>query len=333
MTSVINPDHIIRPVILGDAEAVLALYHAISLKIVGEIEETMDDLLTEWQDTDLERNTRMVIKPDGRLIGYAIVDVDTTPELMYFDAYLHPDEWEHDSTTEPYLLNWIIERARENIAVVPSDVRVVLRGYTHSKDAHYKHQLEAAGLALIRHSFRMRIDLAETPVRAELPDGFTLRIADPDDDWRPVLECIRDAWRDHYGYVERPFEAHYKTWRAFWEPYRERRVWLLAMDGDVIAGVCLCETHQNDDPSFGWVSTLAVRRAYRRRGLGEALLKNGFSELYDRGIRRVGLGVDASSLTGAVALYERAGMRVETRYDLYEMELRSGRDTSIQEAG
>jgi mycothiol synthase len=40
--------------------------------------------------------------------------------------------------------------------------------------------------------------------------------------------------------------------------------------------------------------------------------------------------VDASSLTGATRLYEKAGMRVLRQFDNYEKELRPGRDVSTQ---
>ena len=52
---------------------------------------------------------------------------------------------------------------------------------------------------------------------------------------------------------------------------------------------------------------LGVRRPWRKRGLGLALLLHSFSAFHRRGQRRVSLGVDAGSLTGALRLYERAG--------------------------
>ena len=82
---------------------------------------------------------------------------------------------------------------------------------------------------------------------------------------------------------------------------------------------------------MGWVGTLGVTRSYRRNGLGLALLQHSFNEFYKRGRKQVGLGVDAGSLTGAVRLYERAGMHVAVRFDLYEKELRAGRDITRQD--
>ena len=56
----------------------------------------------------------------------------------------------------------------------------------------------------------------------------------------------------------------------------------------------------------------------RHAGLGTALLTHAFAEFQRRGRKRAGLGVDAESTTGAVRLYERAGMRVLWRWDIWE---------------
>ena len=71
---------------------------------------------------------------------------------------------------------------------------------------------------------------------------------------------------------------------------------------------------------------IIVLREYRRRGIGEALLYMAFDAFYKMGKKRVGLGVDASSLTGAATLYKRVGMYITRQFDLYEKELRAGVD-------
>jgi ribosomal protein S18 acetylase RimI-like enzyme len=75
-----------------------------------------------------------------------------------------------------------------------------------------------------------------------------------------------------------------------------------------------------------------VRRTWRKQGLGLALLLHTFGEFYRREKPRVGLGVDAQSLTGALRLYERAGMHSdpERQYVSYEKELRSGVELRTQ---
>ena len=64
-----------------------------------------------------------------------------------------------------------------------------------------------------------------------------------------------------------------------------------------------------------------MRPAWRRRGIGAFLLRVAFAELARRGLPRVMLNVDAGNVSGAIDLYERAGMRVRRQWEIYEKEL------------
>ncbi|MBC8171920.1 MAG: GNAT family N-acetyltransferase [Anaerolineae bacterium] len=316
-----------RPATLDDAPAVLEVMRACDIAITGQSEESLDDVTTEWETPglNLETDTCVVSAPDGRLVGYAIV-IDAYPAVTpEIDVYVHPDFWDNsDDNLDGFLLEWVEARSRQAVAKVPADARVAFQGYAYSKDSYYKSILERGGMSLIRHAFRMKVDLEKPTSQPVWPEGITLRTFREGEDKRPVLEAIRDAWRDHWGYVESPFDEHYERWSHYWEEDFDPSLWFMAMEGDQIAAVCLCKGQRGDDESFGWVSTLGVTRAYRRQGLGMALLLQAFDELRSRGKTAVGLGVDASSLTGATQLYEKAGMYVAERFDLYEKELRPG---------
>jgi ribosomal protein S18 acetylase RimI-like enzyme len=79
-----------------------------------------------------------------------------------------------------------------------------------------------------------------------------------------------------------------------------------------------------DSRLAGVAHLLGVRRAWRRRGLGLALLRDSFRRFRESGETVVALGVDTENATGAVRLYEHAGMRVLWRADVWEKELRAG---------
>jgi GNAT superfamily N-acetyltransferase len=81
---------------------------------------------------------------------------------------------------------------------------------------------------------------------------------------------------------------------------------------------------------MGWVNVLGVRRPWRKRGLGLALLQHSFGEFYSRGKHRAGLGVDASSLTGATRLYEKAGMKPIRQFTVSQKVLRPGLDIATR---
>jgi ribosomal protein S18 acetylase RimI-like enzyme len=178
----------------------------------------------------------------------------------------------------------------------------------------------------------MHIDLDAPPPLPAWPEGVALRTLRVGQDERAVMRAVRDAFRDHWGYVERPFEDEYNFWQhhMFGDDDFDPTLCFLAMDGDRIAGVSLCQLKTDDDPEMGWVSTLGVLRPWRRRGLGLALLRHSFGQFYRRGKRRAGLGVDAQSLTGATRLYEKVGMHVARVYHTYEKELRRGEELSTQ---
>jgi ribosomal protein S18 acetylase RimI-like enzyme len=94
-------------------------------------------------------------------------------------------------------------------------------------------------------------------------------------------------------------------------------LWFVASDGDEPVGVALCSV----DEGRGYVETLGVRPAWQGRGIGGALLRSAFAAFAERGLLDVDLGVDSENPTGAVGLYERAGMRATRRYDVFERRL------------
>ena len=75
----------------------------------------------------------------------------------------------------------------------------------------------------------------------------------------------------------------------------------------IVAGSVLPLTEYQRRPGLGYIDTVGVRRAYRRRGLASALLRRCFADyLGSRGVTSVCLEVDGESLTNALALYTSA---------------------------
>ncbi|MBL8103053.1 MAG: GNAT family N-acetyltransferase, partial [Anaerolineales bacterium] len=108
----------------------------------------------------------------------------------------------------------------------------------------------------------------------------------------------------------------------FAQPDFDPSLWVIAWDGNEIAGFSLNRFRMG----IGWVSTLGVRRPWRKKGLGLALLQQSFGEFYKRGMKTIGLGVDASNPTGATRLYQGAGMYIASEFITYDKELRAGRN-------
>lgn len=274
----------------------LELMNAHQLAAFGEADYTADDLRT-WLTTPyvvIDRDLR-VLERDGRLIGYA--DADPTrdePPLWWCDVKVAPDVDAGGVVAE--LVAWLEERAVDGR----------LRVWTSEEDARIVGAFGALGFEPIRHSYRMEIDLGGELRQPTFPAEISVRPATADDH-RAVYDAVMEVWQDTNDPIDETFEewAHWHVQRDSYDP----SLWFLAMAADELAGFSICRSDPVD-PQAGYVNLLGVRRAWRRQGLGEALLLCSFEAFRQRGLTRGTLGVDASSVTGATRLYERAGMRV-----------------------
>jgi mycothiol synthase len=315
-----------------DVQAAVSMFNACSRAFIGRDEFNATDYALDWQTpgVDLANDVRLVRSPAGQLVGcFEFWDL-TEPHVRYNTwGRVHPDHVGLGIGT--YLLRWADERAQRSIPKAPAGARISMTNWAQDLDPRLKPLLEKCGWSLIRKSYRMEIELTTPPAEPIWPEGITLRTFVVGQDERATVEADLESFRDHWGHVDRPFEDELKMFRHNMQRNNfDPSLWLLAMDGDRIAGMSLNWPHCDDDPAIGWISALSVRREYRRKGLGSALLQQGFVDFYRRGQRTVGLGVDASSLTGALCLYERAGMHVARQHNIFEKELRSGVDLSTQ---
>jgi mycothiol synthase len=324
----------VRGARLEDVEPALKLFNCWSQAVIQQDEITdPQDVRKEWLSPgfDPAQDIRLVFAPNGEMVGY--IEVWTTakpPVHPWIWARVHPDYEGMGIGT--WMLQWGEERARQALKNVPDGMRFAPRVGIYSRAEKSKKLFEDMGYGYIRSSYRMLIDMDGLVPDPVWPEGITLRIYNPQMDAEAVYRADTEAFRDHFGFVEEPFEEGFKRFQHFMTNYEgfDPSLWFLAVDGAEIAGISLCRPKSYDDPDLGWVGTLGVRRNWRKRGIGLALLRHSFNELYRRGKRKVGLGVDAENLTGALRLYQNAGMHVHNAFDLYEKELRAGTEISVQ---
>lgn len=301
-----------RRATLADLPEVLALAQATDLAVLGETDWTEDELREEWEGYDLERDV-FLIDLDGRLAAYAAVDHRGDGRFSA-DGYVHPELTGRGLGSE--LLRLTEARAREE--PVPHGTRAYLQNATLRGMPGIDELYRAHGYHVERHFWRMVTDLDREP-EVTVPEGIEIRLARDPEERQLLHQVIEDAFDDHWESRRRPYEEWAK--RVFDVAGFDPTLLWVATAGDEVAGANLCYWKRNGD--WGWVGSLGVRRAFRRRGIAEALLQTAFLELWRRGERRVALGVDAQSPTGATRLYEKAGMSVLFEAIVYEKELRA----------
>jgi len=325
----------VRGAVMADLEPAMRLFNRWSRAVIGRDEfATAESIWNEWQapGVDPADDIRHVFAPNGELVGHIEVFTNANP-LVRPELWARLDPEYEDLGIGTWMMHWAEQRAVRALSSVPSELRFTSRVGNYRQATKAKKLFEDMGYRHIRSLYHMLIEMDVLVPEPEFPEGITLRTYNPETDAESVYRAEQDAFRDHFGYVEEPFEEGLKRWKHNREHGGyDPTLFFIAMDGPSgeIAGVALCRSHSFYDPDRGWVSSLGVRRPWRKRGLGLALLRHSFNEFYRRGKRKVGLGVDSQNLTGALRLYENGGMHVDQAYDTYEKELRPGTEISVQ---
>jgi mycothiol synthase len=293
-----------RPAVAADAAAVTEIVVALESSLYGRSDFSQADLEEEWSDADLERDSLVVV--DGeRVLGYGLMH--DRGGTWSAEGYVHPDALGRGIGTT------IATGLEEDAASRGAEL---FRTGVLEADAPARRLLESLGYEAVRVFREMRIELTAAPPEPEWPDGLRVVPFDPERDARAFHAAHQEAFADHWDHTPRPFESwskgHLDSDRF------DPALWCVVRAGNEIAAGTISTA---DTYGGGFVHALFTRRAWRKRGVGAALLADAFGRFWQRGERSVGLGVDAEGTTGAFRLYERAGMTPALGWVVYEKAL------------
>jgi mycothiol synthase len=314
----------LRSVSVKDAPAIVEVINDCMVAEIGRpwttVEETRDDLTSPGRDN--ARDDALLVAGDGTPVGYLQLGPDVAPftSIMAL-VFVRPHLWGRG------LSAWLIrlgeERARAKVHLAPAGERMVVRVARFADNEPAERLFGSLGYTYVRTFWMMQVDLCERPPAPRVPGGIRIRRFELGRDERAVHAALSEAFADHWGH---PFPSSFEQWR-----HRELEgegsgfdpsLWFVALDGDEVVGAACCRASTARQPDAAAVDSLAVRRGWRGRGVGLALLLSAFGALHERGIPRAELGVDAANPTGATRLYRRAGMDVAYAWEFWEKELR-----------
>ncbi len=273
---------------------------------------------------DPGRDTR-VAEVDGQPVGFIRISSRTRggeKVVHRMETWTGP-EWRRRGVGRA-LVNWAEERSRRLVeagASWPQGLIHEMSGTLDEANAASAAFAEAMGYRLIRYSFEMRRRLDEPIPIAPLPAGLELRPVRAEDH-RRIWDANAEAFRDHWEAAQRT-DADFE--RDFADPDLDTSLWRVAWDGDEVAGVSMntifTEENERLGIKVGWLDQVSVRRPWRRRGVGAAVIAASLEALRERGLEEASLGVDAENPTGALALYERLGFRKYRSFRVYRKPL------------
>ncbi len=297
----------------GDLDDIVQLNADCDLADVGFEDAAASHIRAAYDapETDIARDT-MVIRAGERIVatGLCAAMAGGWPDCW---GRVHPDHRGLGLGTR--LFEFFERRGAEQVA---AGAQPKIVNAFPSVDAAARALALGRGYAKVRTFWHMERHLTDVDPDPPAPGGFDVRRVDATRELETLHACLEEAFADHYGWVTQPFE--YWMAETFTSEQWDPELAWLAWEGDQLAGAALSRIADG----IGWVGDLVVRRPWRGRGLGEALLRRSFASLAAKGASTCGLNVDAASDTGATRLYERAGMTVRRAFDLYEKPLAAG---------
>ncbi len=200
-----------------------------------------------------------------------------------------------------------IRLSRELAATHQTDRQRAIGSWTNDRQDGANALMRSAGFSEIRWFFEMNRPLADPIPDVPLPEGLDLRPVTMDN-VRQVWDADVEAFMDHWGGFDGSDE-NFQRWID--QPTFDPTLWVIAYDGDEVAGGVINAIHPFENEALGinrgWLHSVFTRRAWRRRGLARALIARSLVLLKERGLDEGVLGVDADNPTGALGLYEKIG--------------------------
>jgi mycothiol synthase len=281
-----------RPASRDDLRPVVEMFQAYDVRFRGGVDTDDSDFTDDWSADGFDwADSTLAVEDGDALVGYATVIEE------YADAMTVAGREE----LLPRLLDWVEAHPQSLEHYVPDGDR----------DRHAL--MESRGWSPARRFWRMRVEHETAPPSPVWPDGVTVRSYDRPRDDEAVHGLITRSFREIGGQHERSLES----WRGYLldsEKFDAQLYRVAEKDGRVV-GACLSQLMGTD---YGFVRQLAVDSGLRGQGLGLALLHDAFALHVARHMPATVLGVDAGNQTGALGLYEKAGMRVVEQFTRWD---------------
>ena len=299
----------------ADVPAIVDLFNAIEAvdqygagTSVAELQVELDNpMIDPARDIALWEDDR------GQLVALGAVWVhpgDAEIEA-YFWMRIHPHA--RGAELERDVIDWGTERLREIASArgLPAHLRLG----TRDDNAYQIGTLEHNGFQFDRSFFDMARPLDQPIDAMPLPEGFTIRPLDGENELPAWVETFNLSFIDHWNHQDMTIERR-QHWMKSLDYRPELDLVAIAPDGTLAAfSYCVIEAANNQRLGVrdGWVADLGTRRGYLKRGLARALLAASLHAIKAAGMDTAKLGVDTQNPNGALRLYESVGFQqIET---------------------
>ena len=255
-------------------------------------------------DRDPERDDPVIYAGDRLVAGAALQAWPPMTEIVspiLVDLAVSPGD---RSACIDALIRALQDAARAHLADADIGVERVFGLNVPTRDTGLRDQVRGLGWTLLRTYFELSLDLTDGSFPdVEWPKGMTIRRFDDPAVVEPTIDVMTEAFADHHGDYASP-----ETWRQWLtaDTVLPDASYLLDDEDGPVGGLVSSDFGDGE----GYIVAVGVRRRGRGRGAASAMLRQSFHDLAAAGLTTATLSVDGENTTGALGLYERAGMSV-----------------------
>ena len=253
----------------------------------------------------------VVAERDGQICGYGIAfwrDLVGGGRIVVGHGILAPDA--RTAGTTATLFGWLDARL-ESIGRALADPRPeYASAFTWDDNRLATEWFESHVWTNVARGYEMlRPSLGGVP-DLPLPDGLEVRPVSRADAAR-VWDALIKGFHDHR---HKPEATDEDRERFLDNPVHDPSLWVIAFDGDEIAGGVVNIIDREENAMTGneraYVEAVFTRPAWRRRGLARALVARSLIRLREHGMISAMLGVDGANPNQAMTLYEDIGFEI-----------------------
>lgn len=312
-----------RHPVADDIGAITELFNLSRAGLPFERESTEEEVRAQtFKDPDYEADCAVVAEIEDRVVGYSDAIIDK--------ARLSAGRREANARIEVLpgfrVMGLDSELLLRSLEFLRSRGMDAAQAWCFEGDEWRRGLYESEGFARVHNYYSMIRTSGTRPAPVPEIEGFTV-------DHRMLSDASHAEMSEALGVVNEAFSElfNYYPWTverfANMRDVAEEvmRLTYVRLGGELV-GASLCEDsvpyNKQHGLRDGWINIIAVRKPFRRRGIGRLLMLDGMHWLLDRDLPVIHLGVDAENRR-ALGLYTSLGFEVLHENTIYSRPLKS----------
>jgi ribosomal protein S18 acetylase RimI-like enzyme len=285
----------------ADRQAMVRLVAQTTDRERAQVFHVGDVLWGLYQNTVFDPSAGIRLWEDerGALVGFAWIDNHGNLAL-YVDPRLV-------GTLEPEMLDWAERQTHKQAQTAGGAAKLDVQ--VRESDGTFLALLEGHGYRREDCAFVYLRQELDQPIPApELPIGWSVRSVGDEEDWQDRVSLHREVW-----HPSRVTLDAYRRLQGVEGYAHELDLVVVSPEGEFGS---YCIVWYDSVTQIGEFEPVGTRVAYRRMGLGKAVLREGLRRLRSRGARTA-IVYTTDTNEPAVKLYESAGFRIRDRFLQY----------------